>query len=70
MSAGANAGVDCPLCCEPLDATDLRFRPCGCGYQVCAWCWHSVMELAAKDDAKGRCPACRTEYDESTIRFD
>ena len=28
------------------------------------------MELAAKDDGKGKCPACRTPYDESTIRFE
>jgi|AntAceMinimDraft_1070359.scaffolds.fasta_scaffold72946_1 CCR4-NOT transcription complex subunit 4 len=27
------------------------------------------MELAAKDNGKGKCPACRTEYDESTIQF-
>ena len=29
-----------------------------------------MMELASKDDAKGRCPACRTEYDEDAISFD
>ena len=28
------------------------------------------MELASKDDAKGKCPACRTEYDEGAITFD
>ncbi|CEF99743.1 RNA recognition motif domain, eukaryote [Ostreococcus tauri] len=60
----------CPLCCNELDATDRRFRPCRCGYQICAWCWHQLMELASKDDAKGRCPACRTEYDEDDITFD
>ncbi|EEH54216.1 uncharacterized protein MICPUCDRAFT_9716, partial [Micromonas pusilla CCMP1545] len=61
---------DCPLCCNALDATDRHFRPCRCGYQICAWCWHQLMELAAKDDGKGKCPACRTPYDESTIRFE
>jgi len=60
----------CPLCCNEMDATDRRFRPCRCGYQICAWCWHQLMELAAKDDGKGRCPACRTEYDEDSITFD
>jgi len=60
----------CPLCCNEMDATDRRFRPCRCGYQICAWCWHQLMELAAKDDGKGRCPACRTEYDEDSISFD
>lgn len=24
----------CPLCIEELDPTDIRFRPCPCGYQV------------------------------------
>jgi CCR4-NOT transcription complex subunit 4 len=28
------------------------------------------MERAAASDAVGKCPACRTEYDESSIRFD
>ena len=60
----------CPLCCNEMDATDRAFRPCRCGYQICAWCWHQLMELASKDDAKGKCPACRTEYDEDSISFD
>jgi CCR4-NOT transcription complex subunit 4 len=25
---------ECPICMEPLDVTDLSFRPCKCGYQV------------------------------------
>jgi CCR4-NOT transcription complex subunit 4 len=60
----------CPLCCNEMDATDRAFKPCRCGYQICAWCWHQLMELASKDDAKGKCPACRTEYDEDSISFD
>jgi len=43
MSAGEDdndTGEDCPLCCNPFDATDKHFRPCKCGYQICAWCWH------------------------------
>ena len=67
---GAETMELCPLCCNELDATDRRFRPCPCGYQICAWCWHQLMELASKDDAKGKCPACRTEYDEGAITFD
>lgn len=35
-----DTGEDCPLCCNPFDATDKHFRPCKCGYQICAWCWH------------------------------
>lgn len=26
--------VECPLCMEPLEADDLNFYPCTCGYQV------------------------------------
>eukprot|EP00976_Prorocentrum_cordatum_P109362 1195006-Prorocentrum_minimum.AAC.4 len=29
----------------------------------------TVMELAAKDNKGGRCPACRTEYKEQDINF-
>ena len=28
------------------------------------------MELAAKDDKVAQCPACRQDYDESSIQFD
>ena len=61
---------ECPLCCTALDATDRRFKPCACGYQLCAWCWHQIMEQANALDKIGKCPACRAEYDESSIRFD
>ena len=64
----AEEEADCPLCCNPLDATDRHFRPCACGYQICAWCWHQLMERAAAEDGKAKCPACRTPYDESAIR--
>jgi tetratricopeptide (TPR) repeat protein len=50
--------TDCPLCCEPFDATDLAFTPCPCGYKVCIWCYHRLK--AEKD----QCPACRQQYQE------
>mmetsp|Transcript_15602 Transcript_15602/g.53287 ORF Transcript_15602/g.53287 Transcript_15602/m.53287 type:complete len:774 (-) Transcript_15602:39-2360(-) len=59
----------CPLCCNELDITDRHFRPCACGYQICAWCWHQLMEIAAGENSTGRCPACRAEYDEANINF-
>eukprot|EP00850_Spirogloea_muscicola_P026403 SM007115S21258 [mRNA] locus=s7115:25:682:- [translate_table: standard] len=52
---------------EEMDVTDRRFQPCRCGYQICLWCWHQLMELAAKDSAEGRCPACRAPYDRDKI---
>eukprot|EP00897_Mesotaenium_endlicherianum_P001686 jgi/Mesen1/1545/ME000134S00663 len=57
----------CPLCLEEMDLTDRRFQPCQCGYQICLWCWHQVMELAVKNSTEGRCPACRTSYDKDKI---
>ena len=59
-----DAPLECPLCLEELDATDRNFKPCKCGYQVCLWCWHSI-----KEELKGRCPACRTQYEDQNIQF-
>jgi len=57
----------CPLCTEPLDLTDRHLNLCHCGYRMCLWCWHQIMENAAKDNVNGRCPNCRTEYDKEKI---
>ncbi|KAL8544437.1 hypothetical protein ACS0TY_004841 [Phlomoides rotata] len=57
----------CPLCAEEMDWTDLQFMPCKCGYQVCVWCWHHIIDMAEKDETEGRCPACRTIYEKEKI---
>ncbi|KAI3760440.1 hypothetical protein L1987_50835 [Smallanthus sonchifolius] len=57
----------CPLCAEEMDLTDQQLRPCKCGYGICVWCWHHIMEMAEKDDTEGRCPACRTPYNKEKI---
>ncbi|KAA8539366.1 hypothetical protein F0562_026058 [Nyssa sinensis] len=57
----------CPLCAEEMDWTDQQLKPCKCGYQVCVWCWHHIMDMAEKDKIEGRCPACRTPYDKEKI---
>ncbi|KAL9165798.1 hypothetical protein ABFS82_06G194100 [Erythranthe guttata] len=57
----------CPLCAEEMDWTDQQFMPCKCGYQVCVWCWHHIIDMAEKDDTEGRCPACRTIYEKEKI---
>ena len=54
---------ECPLCTEEFDVTDKSFRPCKCGYQICVWCWHKIME-----DSK-RCPNCRRNYDSDNLDF-
>ncbi|KAF8395025.1 hypothetical protein HHK36_018964 [Tetracentron sinense] len=57
----------CPLCTEDMDLTDQQLKPCKCGYELCVWCWHHIMEMAEKDNTEGRCPACRTPYDKEKI---
>ncbi|KAG9145849.1 hypothetical protein Leryth_020189 [Lithospermum erythrorhizon] len=51
----------CPLCAEEMDWTDQQFKPCKCGYQVCVWCWHHIMDMAEKDDIEGGVTLCRTD---------
>ncbi|KAK3036811.1 hypothetical protein RJ639_031289, partial [Escallonia herrerae] len=57
----------CPLCAEEMDLTDQQLKPCKCGYEICVWCWHHIMDMAEKDDTEGRCPACRTPYNKEKI---
>ena len=59
-SSDSDTAAECPLCMEPLDPTDLAFRPCMCGYQVCLYCYNNIL-----DNLNGQCPACRREYDRS-----
>ncbi|CAI5525865.1 unnamed protein product [Closterium sp. Naga37s-1] len=47
----------CPLCIEELDATEIQFRPCPCGYRVCLFCYERI-----KLELKGICPSCRSTY--------
>ncbi|XP_068636685.1 uncharacterized protein [Aristolochia californica] len=68
MSTMSNEGErTCPLCMEEMDLTDQQLRPCKCGYEICVWCWHHILEMAEKDGTEGRCPACRTSYDKEKI---
>ncbi|XP_031286914.1 uncharacterized protein LOC116145611 [Pistacia vera] len=57
----------CPLCAEEMDLTDQQLKPCRCGYEICVWCWHHIMDMAEKDETEGRCPACRLPYDKEKI---
>ncbi|KAK6271870.1 PREDICTED: uncharacterized protein LOC18590831 isoform X1 [Theobroma cacao] len=57
----------CPLCEEDMDLTDQQLKPCKCGYEICVWCWHHIMDMAEKDETEGRCPACRSAYDKERI---
>ncbi|ONM41911.1 RNA binding (RRM/RBD/RNP motifs) family protein [Zea mays] len=57
----------CPLCAEEMDITDQQLKPCKCGYDICVWCWHHIIDMAEKEETVGRCPACRTCYDKDRI---
>lgn len=52
---------ECPLCCGELDSTDLSFKPCKCGYQICIFCYNKI-----KND-QNTCPYCRLPYKEENI---
>lgn len=47
---------ECPICSEVMDATDLTFQPCPCGFRICLFCHKKISENEA------RCPSCRKEY--------
>ncbi|KAF0889849.1 hypothetical protein E2562_033238 [Oryza meyeriana var. granulata] len=67
MTMSDDGDRTCPLCAEEMDITDQQLKPCKCGYEICVWCWHHIMDMAEKDDTEGRCPACRTRYDKDRI---
>ncbi|KAJ7243394.1 hypothetical protein B0H12DRAFT_833209 [Mycena haematopus] len=56
--------AECPLCLEEMDISDLNFKPCMCGYQICRFCWHHIKENLNK-----RCPACRRVYTDEGVEF-
>ncbi|BGP49139.1 transcriptional repressor proteinral negative regulator of transcription subunit 4 [Rhodotorula kratochvilovae] len=64
MLDGFEDDMDCPLCLEEMDLSDLNFRPCPCGYQICRFCYHHI-----KENLNNKCPACRTPYDDATVEF-
>jgi CCR4-NOT transcription complex subunit 4 len=73
--------TECPLCMDQMDISDMGFKPCPCGYQVC----HSGSQSAfptecsvqicsfcwhhIKENLNGRCPACRRVYTEDAVQF-
>lgn len=64
---GSEEERTCPMCMEVMDLTDQQLKPCQCGYEICVWCWHNIVQMAEKDDTVGRCPACRSPYDKERI---
>ncbi|KAH6578299.1 hypothetical protein BASA60_003689 [Batrachochytrium salamandrivorans] len=64
MSHTDDEELECPLCMEEIDISDMYFKPCPCGYQICRFCWNHI-----KQDLNGLCPACRRPYSEDSIEF-
>lgn len=60
--SGAAGQELCPLCVEPLDATERAIQFCSCGFTLCRFCWKKLMESET-----GRCPNCREAYDETKL---
>ncbi|WWD16013.1 hypothetical protein CI109_100438 [Kwoniella shandongensis] len=54
---------DCLLCAEPLDLSDLNFKPCQCGLQICQFCYNKLLQTDS------RCPGCRRPYDAKAVVF-
>ncbi|OXG21530.1 CCR4-NOT transcription complex subunit 4 [Cryptococcus neoformans Tu401-1] len=54
---------DCLLCAEPLDLSDLNFKPCQCGLQICQFCYNKLLSTDS------RCPGCRRPYDTKAVVF-
>ncbi|WWC69327.1 uncharacterized protein I206_103265 [Kwoniella pini CBS 10737] len=54
---------DCIICSEPLDLSDLNFKPCQCGMQICQFCYNKLLGSDA------RCPGCRRAYDAKAVVF-
>ena len=53
----------CPVCCGPMDETDIRLFPCPCGYQLCMWCLNQITSM------DNRCPNCRQTYNPDKYRI-
>ena len=39
--------LECPLCAEQLDATELCLRLCECDYKICLFCYQRLVDDAA-----------------------
>ena len=54
----------CPICCNELTDDDKALIPCKCGFQICLWCLHKMM-----DEMGGKCPAGRTPYNKANFVY-
>lgn len=45
--------LECPLCAEHLDATELCLRLCECDYKICLFCYQRLVDDAAAEKSSG-----------------
>ena len=45
--------LECPLCAEQLDATELCLRLCECDYKICLFCYQRLVDDAAAEKSVG-----------------
>lgn len=44
--------MDCPLCLEEMDISDLNFKPCPCGYQVSTFTFLTLSKNKSSKNQK------------------
>lgn len=57
----AESVPQCPLCISDLNETERNFYPCPCGYQICSFCFDTII------NSTKLCPSCRRKYDDNAI---
>ena len=45
--------LECPLCAEQLDATELCLRLCECDYKICLFCYQRLVDDAEAEKGDG-----------------
>jgi len=58
---------ECPLCMNDIAEDERDFRPCKCGFTICLWCFHTIVQNA--DDSKPKCPHCRRTYPKTVMQM-
>lgn len=57
-------------CCPPArPAPPCHITDFHTADQMCLWCYHHILEEAAKASLDARCPNCRSSYDEEKIQM-
>lgn len=55
--------------CPPRPSLPCHITDFHTADQMCLWCYHHILEEAAKASLDARCPNCRSSYDEEKIQM-